>query len=74
VTNISIQRYAEARNLAVITPSGDNSFYIDGIVPNNGYVESIGKELVDLTRKLLRLSDKREDILARCSGIRRFRR
>jgi len=47
--------------LAVIMPSGDNSFYVDQEAMGNNYGEYIGKELVEETRKLFPLSDKRED-------------
>lgn len=42
-------------------PSGDNAFYIDQPKMNNNYGEFIGRELVELTRKMFPLSDKRED-------------
>lgn len=35
--NTNIQRMAEDRNLAVVMPSGENSFYIDQTVSNNDY-------------------------------------
>ncbi|MBQ1512526.1 MAG: acetylesterase [Erysipelotrichaceae bacterium] len=61
ITNTRIQRWAEDRNLAVVMPSGDNSFYVNGITGNNDYGEFIGHELVEITRKMFPLSDKRED-------------
>ena len=61
VSGTRIQRWAEEKNLAVVMPSGDNSFYVNGITPNNDYGEFIGKELVEITRKMFPLSDKRED-------------
>lgn len=57
-----IQEYALQHNLAVIMPSGENSFYLDDTKGLN-YGEFIGKELVEYTRSLLPLSDKREDTL-----------
>lgn len=56
-----IQMWAEAKNLAVIMPSGENRFYLDD--PHSGelYGEFIGQELVEVTRKLFPLSTKRED-------------
>jgi len=58
-----IQKWAEQKNLAVVMPSGDNSFYINqpsaGI--NNKYGEFIGQELIEITRKMFPLSHKRED-------------
>lgn len=56
-----IQRWAEEKNLAVIMPSGDNSFYIDQPASGNFYGEFIGKELVEITRKMFPLSHDRED-------------
>lgn len=60
-SNTRIQQWAEARNLAVVMPSGDNSFYVDQLTPNNDYGTFIGRELVEITRKMFPLSDKRED-------------
>ena len=49
------------KNLAVIMPSGDNAFYVDGITPNNDYGTFIGEELVYISRKMFPLSRQRED-------------
>lgn len=56
-----IQRYAEEHDLAVVMPSGDNAFYVDQPAGNNYYGEFIGRELVELTRKIFPLSHDRED-------------
>ena len=56
-----IQRYAEEHDLVVIMPSGDNAFYVDQPAGNNFYGEFIGRELVEVTRKMFPLSHKRED-------------
>lgn len=56
-----IQRYAEENDLVVVMPSGDNAFYLDQPKSNNYYGEFIGRELVELTRKMFPLSRKRED-------------
>ena len=61
VNNTRIQQWAEEKNIAVVMPSGDNSFYIDWQQPNNDYSRFIGQELVDLTRKMFPLSTRRED-------------
>lgn len=61
VMNTRILQWAEAKNLAVIMPSGDNSFYVDQQFPNNNYGEFIGRELVDITRRMFPLSHDRED-------------
>lgn len=56
-----IREIAEKYNLAVILPSGDNSFYVDGSTIGSKYGSFVGKELVEFTRELLPLSDKKED-------------
>lgn len=61
VTNTRIQKWAEAKNLAVVMPSGDNAFYVDDPDSGNLYGEFIGKELVEITRRMFPLSHKRED-------------
>ena len=61
VSGTRIQAWAEANDLAVIMPSGENRFYLDDEKSGELYGEFIGKELVEFTRKLFPLSDKRED-------------
>lgn len=61
ITGTNIMRLAEDMDLAVVMPSGDNMFYIDHPEVNNNYGEFIGKELVDITRKMFPLSNERED-------------
>lgn len=61
VSGTRIQRWAEERDLAVVMPSGDNSFYVDRPASNNRYGAFIGEELVEITRRMFPLSDKRED-------------
>ena len=61
VTNTRIQQWAEDHDLAVVMPSGDNSFYIDMDLPNNNYGVFIGEELVKVTREMFHLSTRRED-------------
>lgn len=64
VTNTRIQRWAMKHNMAVVMPSGENSFYINTPVPNSAYGdfgEYVGKELVEITRAMFPLSHKRED-------------
>lgn len=56
-----IALFAEEHNIAVIMPSGENSFYVDHESLRSYYGEYIGKELVEETRKLFNLSHKRED-------------
>lgn len=59
INHTRIQEWAEERNLAVVMPSGDNSFYVDNPVSQNG--EFIGQELLAATRAMFPLSHKRED-------------
>ena len=61
ITRTRIIRWAEAQDLAVVMPSGDNSFYVDKPAAQNKYCEFIGKELVEITRRMFPLSDRRED-------------
>lgn len=61
VNGTRIQAWAEANDLAVIMPSGENRFYLDDEKSGELYGEFIGKELVEFTRKLFPLSNKRED-------------
>lgn len=59
LTSTRIFKWAKDRNLAVILPAGENSFYND-----NGferYGTFVGDELVRFTRTMFRLSDRRED-------------
>lgn len=61
VSGTRIERWAKDANLAVIMPSGENKFYVDNEASGDRYGEFIGRELVQLTRKLFPLSDKKED-------------
>ncbi len=61
VSFTNIQRYAEKHDLAVVMPSGDNAFYVNSLAPNNDYGRFIGEELVQITRAMFPLSDRRED-------------
>jgi S-formylglutathione hydrolase FrmB len=54
---------ADWYNLAVIMPSGENSFYTDSGMKGEMYSTFISKELVEFTRKLFPLSHTREDTL-----------
>lgn len=56
-----IRKWAEEKNVAVVMPSGDNAFYFNSRTPWNDYGTYIGKELVEVTRRMFPLSDKRED-------------
>ncbi len=56
-----IAELSEKYNLAVIMPSGENSYYLDRDDFFASYGKFIGEELVNKTRTLFPLSDKRED-------------
>ena len=45
VSQTRIQKWAEEKNLAVVMPSGDNSFYFRSRTPWNDYETFIGEEL-----------------------------
>lgn len=57
----SIQDVAVKYNLAVVMPSGDNSFYLDGKGTGRAYGKFVGEELVEYVRNTFHLSDKKED-------------
>lgn len=57
----NIEKLAEAANLAVIMPSGTNSFYVDLPLMEQNFAQFIGRELVDITRRMFPLSHRRED-------------
>ena len=61
VCGTRIQSWAQDRNLAVVMPSGDNSFYVDNEKTSALYGTYIGKELVEFTRRSFPLSRNRED-------------
>ncbi len=56
-----IQTMAEEKDLAVVMPGGENMFYLDHAATHALYGEFVGKELVEFTRKIFPLSDKKED-------------
>ena len=59
--NTRIKQWAEERDLAVVMPAGDNSFYVDRPQPGCDYGRFIGQELVEITRRMFPLSRDRED-------------
>ena len=61
ISGTRIQRWADEHHLAVIMPAGENQFYIDKPKFSEYYGAFVAKELVDFTRSLLPLSDKKED-------------
>ncbi len=61
VSGTRLQSWAQDRDLCVVMPSGDNSFYVDNERSSARYGSFIGKDLVEFTRKSFPLSRKRED-------------
>ena len=61
LANTSIQKFAEDNGIAIVIPCGDNSFYVDNQNAHAYYGEYVGQELLDITRNIFPLSDKRED-------------
>lgn len=61
IVNTRVSLLAEQYNIAIIMPSGDNSFYVDNESLRNYYGRFIGQELVEETRKLFPLSNNRDD-------------
>ena len=61
VSGTRIQRWAEERDLAVVMPSGENSFYLDRPGFHTEYGKFIGEELVQMTRRMFPLSERKED-------------
>jgi len=53
-----IERYAQEKGIAVVMPSGENSSYIN-MAHGERYLDYIGKELVEFTRKMFPLSRAR---------------
>ena len=59
--NSRIYQWAQEKKLAVIMPSGENMFYLDNEASMDKHGEFVARELVEASRTLFRLSDKRED-------------
>lgn len=61
ITYLSLRNQAELKGLAIVLPDGENLFYQDLPQRMTLYSTYVGEELVEVTRKLFPLSDKRED-------------
>ncbi len=61
LNNTRIKKWATDKNLVVVMPSGENKFYLDNFTTSEFFSKFIGEELVEFTRNLFPLSDKRED-------------
>ncbi|MCD8149418.1 MAG: hypothetical protein LUE92_07625 [Clostridiales bacterium] len=61
VSYLSLRKQCELKNIAIVLPEGDNSFYVDNKEENRNYASFVAEELLDVTRNLLPLSARRED-------------
>lgn len=61
ISGTRIQAWAQEKNVAVVMPSGENKFYINNEYTCERFSDFIGIELVEMTRKMFNLSNKRED-------------
>ncbi len=61
VSGTRLERFATDRELCVVMPSGDNSFYLDRPGSAQNYGQFVGQELVELTRRMFPLSRERKD-------------
>lgn len=56
-----ISELAAKYNLAVVMPSGDNSFYLDGKGTGKAYCRFVGQELVEYVKRTFNLSAEKDD-------------
>lgn len=61
ILNSHILSLAGAYNVAVVCPSGENSFYLDGPETGRKYATFVGEELLNYVHKTFGLSAKKED-------------
>jgi S-formylglutathione hydrolase FrmB len=61
LVNCNVSDLAAKYNLAIIMPTGENSFYLNGKGTGSAYETLTGQELVAYTRNMFGLSCKRED-------------
>ena len=61
LTKARSREYSKLNDLAIIMPSGENSFYLDIERSGRLFSEFTGRELVEFTRSVFPLSHKRED-------------
>ncbi len=60
VVKTRIEQYAQARKLAIVMPSVENSYY-QNMHRGEKYLSFLTEELIDFTRTVFPLSDQRED-------------
>lgn len=61
LNNTNLMTYLTNHQIAVVLPSGENSFYVDNIDTGAMYSKFIGEELPNITRKTFPLSENYED-------------
>lgn len=62
VTGSLAQEYSLKYNLAIVMPSGDNSFYLDAKGTGHAYGTFVGEDLPGYISRTFGLSDKKEDV------------
>lgn len=55
------EELAEKYNFAIVMPTAENSFYLNGLCTGHAYQTLVGEELVDYVRRTFRLALTRED-------------
>ncbi len=61
LTYMNLRKQCELKGMAIVLVDGCNSFYIDHPERNENFSKFIGEDLINETRKILPLSEKRED-------------
>lgn len=61
LTYLPLRRECELKGLAAVIISGENAFYQDHPERGASYATLVGQEIVEVTRRLLPLSHRRED-------------
>lgn len=57
-----VEEMALNYNIAIVMPSGDNSFYVNAEGIGNNYADFVGRDLINYVHKTFGLSDKKEDV------------
>ncbi len=63
MVNTSVTRQAKKHGFALVMPNGENSFYVDKEPNSNHFAAYIGDELVQATRRIFPLSNKRNETM-----------
>ena len=63
ITGSNAMEVSRNYNLAIVMPSGENSFYINGKGTGNAYETYIAKELPEYIKNTYQLSNQREDVI-----------